>query len=78
MSKSKKSLIECAEVAGQIVYEYKNWGSEHISDMYATYEAEGRKPPFTIDQLEEYAEKMQSLKDQGKSFGEAVELAVKS
>lgn len=65
------------ELAAQVVFEYPEWGDEHIQEMLATYRACGDKPPCTADQLEDACKLLQKQKDAGLNFQEAIDAAAK-
>lgn len=60
------------ELAAQIVFEYPDWDSAHISDMMATYRESGDKAPCTADQLEDACNLVQKQKSAGADFQTAV------
>ena len=64
--RNKKDAIG---LALQIVYEYDNWGSEHISDMMATYE--DTKPPCNGNELYDLCNIADTHKKAGLSFKDA-------
>ena len=46
------SIDEVVEVAAQIVFEYEDWGCDHVWEMFKTYSAFGDDPPCeTSDDL---------------------------
>lgn len=72
-----KKLKDRYELAAQIVFEYENFGQEHISEMYQTYEESGDKPPCTFHELEDACYVIKRLKNEGLNFQDAVTRAVK-
>lgn len=58
-------------VALQIAYEYPKWGSEHVSDMLATYDSTGERAPCDYDELMELTSAADALRRHGKTFSEA-------
>ena len=58
----------------QIAYEYPDWGFEHVTDMYDTFAATGRKVKFDVDDLHEATIKAQNLKEQGKEWRDAEDI----
>ncbi len=61
----------------QIVYEYENWGDEHVSDMIQTYKDCGDPAPCTGDMLLHLCEIAESHKSTGKSYQETKALMMK-
>ena len=61
----KKDLVG---TAAQIVYEYKDWGCEHVSDMYDCIES----PNYSFDDLEDMCYKVDKLKLGGMGYARAV------
>lgn len=45
-----RSVEDTVNLALQIVYDYDDWGDEHVSEMIATYE-DGDPPPCDGDTL---------------------------
>jgi len=66
MKNNKKAI----GLALQIVYEYENWGWEHISDMLATYE--DTKPPCDGDELHDLCVIADRHKKAGLSYDDAL------
>jgi len=62
---------EAVGLACQIVYEYNNWGWEHISDMLATYERP-EKPPCDGDELMNFCNIAAVHKKNGLSWDDTV------
>ena len=67
---TKKVKAELVGTALQIVYEYPNWGAEHIEDMYQAVKQGGR-PKFSIDDLEDMTVKAARVKKTGKKWKDA-------
>ena len=59
-------------LACQLAFEYENPGWEHISDMIATYEESGEKPPCNGDTLNDLMLKAVAMKKEGKTFDEVI------
>lgn len=72
LAKATEADKELAAVACQIAYEYPDWDSEHVSDMYDSYD----KAPFSFDQLYDATEVAASAKKARKSFDRAVEIVL--
>ncbi len=73
----KNKFEECAGTACQIVFDYPNWGTEHVADMYATFKETGEKALFSIDDLATCCNMVDKLKAGGKSYKECEELVTK-
>lgn len=59
--KNKKNAVG---LATQIVFEYSDWGDEHISDMMATFELSS-KAPCSGYELQDLCSAAQKLKSSG-------------
>lgn len=70
----KKS--EAIGLALQIVFEYENWGDEHVSDMLSTYTETGERPPCTGDELYDLCQMAEKEKKKGLDI-ESVEKVLK-
>ena len=66
-----RSRKDAVSLACQIVYEYDNWGAEHVSDMMATYDACGDRPPCTGDELMDLCMAVAVHKKNGLSYAAA-------
>lgn len=55
-------------LAVQIVFEYDDWGWEHISDMLSTYE--DGDAPCSADELYDLCQKANMLKTAGRTYQE--------
>jgi len=55
-------------LALQIVFEYPDWGEEHVSDMLSLFETE----PCTFEELRLLCSLVQRLKDQGMDYTEII------
>ena len=66
-----RNKADAIRLACQIVYEYKDWGWEHISDMLATYERPER-PPCNGDELMDLCTAAQTHKNNNLTFDEAI------
>jgi len=64
-------------VAVQIAYEYKNWGDEHVSDMYRTFADCGEPAPCSSDTLYDLTWQAAELEKKGVNYQEAVETLLK-
>lgn len=56
-----------AGTAAQIVYEYEDWGPEHVQDMYDTFD----EPGFAPNILLAACEKVAKLKSKGAEYADA-------
>lgn len=65
-----KNLAAASGVATQIVFDYPNWGEEHVSDMLDTYKHTGGPAPCDYDELMSLACKADDLKKEGKTYEE--------
>lgn len=76
MSKRHPLRLAAFELAAQIVFEYEDWGDEHVEDMFQTYADCGDKPPCpSSDHLKECCLLVQDEKDRGLDFESAVKAA---
>ena len=71
---SKKAKAELVGTAVQIVFEYPNWGQEHVSDMFNL----GERLPFTYDDLEDLTFAADKLKKQGSSWEETEKVLMRA
>lgn len=66
-----RDLKTACGVACQIVYEYPDWGVEHVADMHATYRACGEPAPCSGDKLYDLTIAAARLKKAGLSYDAA-------
>ena len=55
-------------LALQIVFEYPDWGEEHVSDMLSLFGTE----PCTFEELRLLCSSVQTLKDKGMDYTEII------
>ena len=75
MNETQYDPSMCAKVATQIVYDYPEWGPEHVGDMIDTYDQK-QPAPFTYDQLLDVADYVDSLKRKGTDAEAAIADAI--
>jgi len=68
--KVKKDLVGTAL---QIVFEYPNWGQEHVSDMFDAID----RPKFEFEDLEDITIAADKLKKKGFGWGEVEDFLMK-
>jgi hypothetical protein len=71
---NKKVKADLVGTALQIVFEYPDFGAEHIGDMYDTID----RPKFEYEDLEDITLSAEKLKKKGYDWEEAEKLLMKT
>jgi hypothetical protein len=71
---NKKVKADLVGTALQIVFEYPNWGQEHVSDMFDSID----RPKFEFEDLEDITIAADKLKKKGYDWEEAEKLLMKT